>query len=177
MVFIQDPVTKTAYSLNLDDKTAQKIPFAASVPGGDDKRIEIGVVHSADDPTPDGPVFSTQTFAMRAAPSKANPATTEDLGSETMEGLAVTGKRITQTIPAGQVGNARPIETMTEVWTSPELKTVIYSKQTDPAMGDNTFQLSNVSRDEPDPSLFTVPAGFKIVDDPGVMVRRPAPQN
>jgi len=31
-------------------------------------------------------------------------------------------------------------------------------------MGEQTFRLTNIARAEPDPSLFTVPADFKIVD-------------
>jgi hypothetical protein len=91
---------------------------------------------------------------------------TEDLGSETMQGVAVTGTRTTRTIPAGQIGNDAPISIVTEVWMSPELKTVVYSKRSDPRMGVQTFQLSNITRAEPDPSLFTVPTGFSIADGP-----------
>ena len=95
---------------------------------------------------------------------------TEDLGSKTMEGVTVTGTRTTRTIPAGQIGNDRPLSIVTEVWTSPELKTIIYSKRSDPRMGDQTFQLTNIVRAEPDPSLFTVPSDFKIQDSPGPIV-------
>jgi hypothetical protein len=91
---------------------------------------------------------------------------TEDLGSETMEGVLVNGVRMTHTIPAGQIGNDRPITIVTEVWTSPDLKTVVYSKRNDPRMGEQTFRLTNIVRTEPSPSLFTVPADFKIVDGP-----------
>ena len=93
-------------------------------------------------------------------------ATTEDLGSQTMQGIAVTGTRTTRTIPKGQIGNDAPISIVTEVWTSPELKTVVYSKRTDPRMGEQTFQLTNISRSEPGPSLFTVPSGFTVTDGP-----------
>jgi len=92
--------------------------------------------------------------------------TTEDLGSQTMEGVLVNGVRTTRTIAAGQIGNDRPISIVTEVWTSPELKTVISSKRSDPRIGEQTFELKNISRGEPDPSLFTVPADFKVVDGP-----------
>jgi hypothetical protein len=33
-------------------------------------------------------------------------------------------------------------------------------------MGDQTYQLTNIVRAEPDPSLFTVPADFKTLDAP-----------
>lgn len=78
--------------------------------------------------------------------------------------------RTTRTIPAGQVGNDKPISIVTEVWTSPDLKTVVYSKRTDPRMGEQTFQLTNIVRAEPDRSLFAVPADFKMIDGPQPIV-------
>jgi hypothetical protein len=33
-------------------------------------------------------------------------------------------------------------------------------------MGEQTFRLTNIVRTEPNPSLFTVPSDFKIVDGP-----------
>lgn len=98
---------------------------------------------------------------------------TEDLGSQTMEGVLANGVRTTNTIPAGQIGNDRPIVVVTEVWTSPELKTIVYSKRSDPRMGDSTFKLTNIERTEPDASLFTVPPDFKVVDGPQPIVYRP----
>jgi hypothetical protein len=89
-----------------------------------------------------------------------------------MEGLLVTGTRTTITIPAGQIGNEKPIDIVTEVWTSPDLKTVVFSKRTDPRMGEQIFQLTNVVRNEPDPSLFTVPSDFQVVDGPQPIVYR-----
>jgi hypothetical protein len=41
-------------------------------------------------------------------------------------------------------------------------------------MGDQTFQLTNIVRTEPDPSLFTVPSDFKLLDTPGPIVYRDA---
>ena len=98
--------------------------------------------------------------------------TTEDLGSQTMQGVTVIGKRTTHTIPTGQIGNDAPISIVTEVWSSPDLKTVVYSKRTDPRMGEQTFQLTNITRSEPDPSLFAVPAGFPVTDGPHPIVYR-----
>ena len=98
--------------------------------------------------------------------------TTEDLGSQTMQGVAVTGTRTTRVIPPGQIGNDAAITITNEVWTSPELKTVVYSKRSDPRMGVQTFQLTNITRNEPDPTSFTVPAGFTITDGPQPIVYR-----
>ena len=84
----------------------------------------------------------------------------------------MTGKRTTRTIPAGQIGNEKPISIVTEVWTSPDLKTVVYSKRSDPRMGEQTFRLTDIVRNEPNPSLLTVPADFKIVDAPAPIFYR-----
>jgi hypothetical protein len=96
-------------------------------------------------------------------------ATTEDLGWQTIEGVLASGTRTTRTIPAGQIGNEKPINIVTEVWTSPDLKAIVYSKRSDPRMGEQTFRLTTIVRTEPDPSLFTVPSDFKIIDGPQVI--------
>jgi len=89
-----------------------------------------------------------------------------------MQGVTVNGVRTTHTIPAGQIGNDKPIQIVTEVWTSPELQTIVYSKRTDPRMGEQTFQLTNLQRGEPDPSVFTVPSDFKVLEGPQNFIYR-----
>lgn len=86
----------------------------------------------------------------------------EDLGTQTIEGVSAQGKRETVTIPAGQIGNERPIEIVTETWFSPELHTMVLRKHSDPRMGDSTYRLTDIKRNEPDASLFQPPAGAKV---------------
>jgi hypothetical protein len=131
-------------------------------------RMENGVSTANTGPMP------PQTIAMQKAivNDDSSQVSTEDLGSQTMEGVTVTGTRTTLVIPAGQIGNDAAIRIMTEVWTSPELKTVVYSKRSDPRMGVQTFQLTNIVRAEPDSSLFTIPADFRIVDGPQPILYR-----
>lgn len=176
LVFIQDPVAQTSYTLNLTDKTAQKMPafppnLSTSGPaGGGPGKIVMQMSGSV---PPGGP--PPMGIAMQrtiVASSDQGQVNTEDLGTQTMEGVQVTGVRTTHTIPVGEMGNDRPISIVTEVWTSPDLKTIVYSKRTDPRMGEQTFQLTNIARSEPDASLFTVPADFKIVDGPQNVVYR-----
>jgi hypothetical protein len=109
---------------------------------------------------------------VQDASDASSPESTEDLGSQTMEELTVTGVRTTRTIPSGQIGNAEPLTIVTEVWSSPDLKTTVHSKRDDPLMGEATFQLINISRVEPDPSLFITPPGFKVLDGPELTIRR-----
>jgi len=177
LVFIQDPVAQASYTLNLTDKTAMKGPagmgLPVPIPGAATSGAMISIKGVA------GPVTTTQLPPQMvtihgAALADEGEAQSEDLGSKIMEGVNVMGTRTTRTIPAGQVGNDKPLSIVTEVWTSPELKTVVYSKRSDPRMGDQTFQLTNIVRAEPDPSLFAVPADFKILDTPGPIVYKTA---
>jgi hypothetical protein len=86
----------------------------------------------------------------------------ESLGTQTVEGVAAEGTRVTFTIAAGKIGNERPIVTVNERWYSPELQTVVLSKNSDPRMGETTYRLTNILRSEPEPSLFQVPADYTV---------------
>jgi hypothetical protein len=39
---------------------------------------------------------------------------------------------------------------------------VVRSKTSDPRFGDSVYQVTNITRAEPDPSLFTVPADYQV---------------
>jgi hypothetical protein len=86
----------------------------------------------------------------------------EALGTQTIEGVEAEGTRVTFTIAAGKIGNERPIVTVNERWYSPELQTVVLSKNSDPRMGETTYRLTNILRSEPDPALFQVPAEYTV---------------
>ena len=88
----------------------------------------------------------------------------EQLGTTFMEGVAVEGVRTTMIIPAGQIGNEQPINIVSERWTSPDLKVLVMSKQSDPRFGETTYRLANLSRGEPSPQLFEIPSDFKVID-------------
>ncbi len=179
MVLIQDPVAQTTYSLNLTDKTAHKMGLPPGLPPPPAPGTATASVRMLQTT---GAAWTTSAFITGAGPvtmgapaegiqrtffvSKDDAATTktEDLGSQTMEGVTVRGVRTTRTIAAGEIGNDKAIDIVTEVWTSPDLKTVVYSKRSDPRMGDQTFRLTNIVRVEPDSSLFAIPADFKVLD-------------
>jgi hypothetical protein len=77
------------------------------------------------------------------------------------------GERQTRTIPEGEQGNDRPFYITTETWTSPELKMVMLRKSSDPRSGDTVMKLTNISRSEPDASLFQPPPDYTVVDETG----------
>jgi hypothetical protein len=88
----------------------------------------------------------------------------ENLGSQRIEGVEAVGKRITRTIPAGEIGNTLPIEITDESWYSPELQMMVMTKHHDPREGDTIYRLTNINRSEPDRSLFQVPADYRVID-------------
>jgi hypothetical protein len=92
---------------------------------------------------------------------------TESLGIQNFDGIDAEGTRTITTIPTGSIGNERPIEIVYERWYSKDLHMTIYSKHSDPRFGEQTYRLTNIDRSEPDPSLFEVPDGYKIVTAPG----------
>lgn len=88
---------------------------------------------------------------------------TESLGTKTIEGVNVEGTRVTVEIPAGQIGNDKPLSVVTEKWFSPELQIVILSRHLDPIAGEHVFRLVNIKKGEPSAELFSVPNDFKVV--------------
>jgi hypothetical protein len=95
----------------------------------------------------------------------------EQLGSQIIEGVEAVGTRNYTTIPAGAIGNERPIEIVYERWYSNELQMTVYSKHIDPRFGEQTYRLTNIIRSEPDPSLFELPNGYTVVRDPSSVYR------
>ena len=86
----------------------------------------------------------------------------ETLEPTTMDGVAVEGTRTVMTIPAGAIGNALPIEIVSERWYSPELKVVVMTRRYDPRFGETVYRLTNIVRAEPSADLFKVPPDFRI---------------
>jgi hypothetical protein len=127
-----------------------------SVSGGGANTI-VGVAAGVPMPGPNG-IFSW---------SSEGEVNQESLGKQMIEGVEAEGTRVTITIQAGKIGNERPIVTVNERWYSPELQTVVLSKNSDPRMGETTYKLTNIDRNEPDPALFQVPADYTIQDGPG----------
>ena len=108
-------------------------------------------------------------FIAVAAPNGAMrpEVTNESLGTQVIQGVVCEGRRNTMVWPVGSQGNDRPITVVSEVWTSPELKLTVLSKNNDPRSGENTHKLINVSLTEPDASLFMPAAGYTVVDESG----------
>jgi len=181
MIFIHDPVAKTAYVLNPDSKTARVINMEGM--SAMHRKIE-GLNGGGGQGSGDVVFFKKE---LRKEPAAgAHPEMghgemaqlkKESLGTQQIEGVNAEGTRITRTIPAGAIGNEQPINIVVETWTSPELHVLVLSKRSDPRFGETVFRLTNIKRGEPDASLFQVPSGFTTQQEqPGPMrLRRPEP--
>ena len=96
-----------------------------------------------------------------------NEVRSESLGKQTIEGVEAEGTRTVETVPAGAIGNERPIEVINERWYSPELQTVIMTRHNDPRFGETVFKLTNINRSEPDASLFQIPSDYTVKEGSG----------
>ena len=115
-------------------------------------------------------VFGKSTTGAASAP----PAV-EQLGTKVVEGVQAEGTRTTITIPAGQIGNDKPIQIVDEVWRSPDLQVIVHSEHSDPRMGSTAYSLQNISRSDPSPTLFQVPADYTVKDAPMFQKALPLP--
>lgn len=111
------------------------------------------------------PRFNSQSGPRRdsrpAPPAPPNVVQTS-LGTAVVNGVSATGTQITETIPAGAIGNAQPIQIVRTTWVSTELKVPVQIKTADPRFGTTEMELTNITQAEPSASLFVVPAGYTL---------------
>jgi len=86
----------------------------------------------------------------------------EDLGTRNIAGVEAQGSRTTITIPVGEEGNDVPLVIMNETWRSKELGITLLTIRDDPRFGRDTYEVQELTRTEPDPSVFSPPEGYKI---------------
>jgi hypothetical protein len=95
--------------------------------------------------------------------------TTEDLGTQTFQGIEAHGYRVTSIIPTGEFGNDQPLTSITETWTAtaPGLRRFVAHEVKDsPFIGKIIRELTNFTQAEPDASVFQTPADYEIVNKP-----------
>jgi len=171
LITIVDPVAGVRYLLDTTNKTAQKMPLhmldgpGSKGPGAPGiKNEEVMVYRHGGDPGSDV-VYNKIEIRKTDDGSGENAPKSESLGDQTIEGIHATGTRMTTTIPVGKMGNEKPIVVTSERWYSPELKATVMTKHDDPWAGELKTEFKNVVAGEPDASLFTVPADYKVMDD------------
>lgn len=93
-----------------------------------------------------------------------SPIPVEDLGTRVIEGVSAHGWRMTQALAIGASAGHGPV-LITEAWRCEELDAEVLRIRTDPT-SVQTDRLINITRAEPDPSLFQVPPDYRIEDEP-----------
>jgi hypothetical protein len=188
---ITDPVSGESLMLDLNAKTAQRVKFGqagairlrSASPDGK-RMVEEHVQVMVREKKGDAPQAGPQNFTLPVPPPPGGAggdvmffrfdsknAKKESLGRQTMEGVVVEGTRETVTIPAGEIGNDRPIVSVTERWYSPDLQITMLTKTNDPQFGESVYRVTSLRRGEPAAELFKVPADFKTVDGGGPGMR------
>ncbi len=168
VISIEDPMAEVHYILDEKEKTATKIPL----PKFSRQFVKV---------TPESATATASATSVRAwrptslsatagmtAPLvtqfHGNGADKEDLGTQVIEGVNAKGVKYSFTIPEGQIGNEKPIISVTENWFSEELGIQVLMKRTDPRFGDTTSRTTNIQRVEQPNHLFEVPSDYKIVE-------------
>jgi hypothetical protein len=163
LITITDPVAGFTYVLDPAQKTATKVPL---------HRGGHGAGMMGPEPRGGGPEGGGKMGPPAGGhrPMHAGPgAVQEDFKSEYLppkdiEGVSAEGRRTTTTILAGQIGNDRPIVSVSERWFAPKLHVLVLLTHNDPRMGQDTYKLTKITLAEPDPSLFEVPAGYTVIE-------------
>jgi hypothetical protein len=111
------------------------------------------------------PIPGIQTMRFEST-AKLGKGVTTNLGMRDFEGVKAEAKSTTWTIPAGEIGNRKPIDVVSESWYSPDLQVTVYSRYNDPRTGETIYRLANLKRAEPSADLFKVPedAGAKTTE-------------
>jgi hypothetical protein len=84
------------------------------------------------------------------------------MGTQMVNAVLATGNQVTETIPAGAIGNAQEIQAVRISWISNTLQVPVQIKTSDPRFGTTDMELTNIVQGEPNGSLFVVPSGYTI---------------
>lgn len=148
MVFIVDPVAGYRYYLMPERAAATRTLLSEP---------------SANPSTKNQPQHSFANESASEQAQKSRPApVTERLGTQEMQGLVVTGRRETHTIPEGAEGNDRPLVVVSETWYSSEMGITLLDKRSDPRSGETEKRVTNLKQTEPDPALFQIPPNYTV---------------
>jgi len=148
LVMISDPVAGVHFVLDDAQKVAHKTALHTHGESG-----------AAAGPAP---AFAGKMQERMQQEEAAGLLKTESLGTQTINGVVAEGTRTTHTIPAGQIGNEKALQVVSERWYSADLQIVLKSTRTDPRFGTTTYTVTSLQRTEPAATLFSVPAEYTV---------------
>jgi len=156
-IHIFDPVEKTMILLNSEQKTATVHHFGGPAAGATQTRPVQSANSAASGTGQTGGLIKNLREMQRSQ---------EDLGTMELEGFTVHGTRNSFTVPAGSMGNDKPMTTTNERWCSEDLKVELLTKSESPQGGKNVHKVINIRSGDPDPLLFQVPADYTVHEQP-----------
>ena len=156
-VLIMDPVAGFRYHLNPTEKVGQRFVMPPRPALGAPILPGLGSAPSTT------AILYANGISSHVS-STSSKTTTEDLGTQFIEGVAAEGRRTTTILPVGSVGNDREIAVRNEIWFSKQLGLAVLTKSSDPRFGDSITKLTGISLAEPDPALFMPPGDYTITD-------------
>ncbi len=148
MVMISDPVAGVRFVLDNEQKVAHQSALHTHSGTG-----------AAAGPAP---AFEGRMQERMQQEEAAGLLKRESLGTQTINGVVAEGTRTTHIIPAGQIGNEKALQVVSERWYSADLQIVLKSTRTDPRFGTTTYTVTSLQRTEPAATLFTVPAEYTL---------------
>ena len=120
-----------------------------------------GIAHQMILPNPPSQMPATNVALRKNTPQLYE----EDLGTQTMNDVQVRGTRRTHILPSKLSGTGQEVVVTDEFWYSDELRLNMKETHNDPRTGEQTVTITKISRTEPDPSIFEIPADYKVVDE------------
>ena len=148
---IIDPKKNTVTTLNLDARTASVVHLQ---PNQLHSHVELD----------DKPMYAMPGVQVKV----------EKLSGKKIAGVDAEGQRVTRIRPPGTIGNDHTISSVSERWVSPELKIVLATSMDDPRQQSRS-EVTQLTKAEPDASLFQVPAGYSITEAEGRPTREITP--
>ncbi len=174
-VFVDDPVSGLAFVLDPASKSADKVHRSRQFLDDRNAEVDGQRIMVKSDGEEGGPGAAGRMLIRFRDEHSGDPNTSvaliedekrdvvkEDLGTRNIEGVDCNSTRTTTTIPAGAMGNEKPISIVRETCYAPAIAAVVESTTEDPRYGKTTYQLTNVQLSEPSRSMFEPPPDFKI---------------
>ncbi len=167
--YVLVPETKTAYRVRITTRPLPPAPQAEEAADDADAPLEPlqGPVEIKGRLITPG-VRPGRSSAVNAAPS----AGTTDLGLDLINGVEAHGERISMPIPGPTGEDGQPQLRTTDTWYSPQFDVLVFRMTTEPDGSTVTEQLSDFTPGEQDPSLFAVPDGYTVIEQPGMFTAK-----
>jgi hypothetical protein len=148
MIEIYDPTTRTSLHLQPSTKTASKSHF----PAPDEKPQRV--CKDSD--------FPNKIDPKALAPLGIPQVTQKELDHNVVDGMMARHGRESVKFLSNSSGKNPASTQLTDYWFSQELQAFVLVKRIGPGKAQHTIKLSDIRREEPDPSLFAIPPDYEV---------------